>query len=576
MKPSARSGSALFDATHWTVGLAILLYGLLTLVTVFFLPYYTWDALAFGGWSRLIERTGRFHVASITSLMYQRPLFYVLQGWMWRWLGHSDALGRALAATFGALAIAVTARTARVLGTGNRSRWAAALSILVLLAVQGYAEGMSSGVSDVPVAALVGAAGLCVFALPLRPATAVWTVLTSALAVLAKPSAIPALAGLAAARTLFGPASRRLRVLWGAGPVALGTGLALLYDLAEARRLRMSLSEFIGGALQGYYAKRSAEARVSTLLRVDWLGSGLRFLLAFAVIGGIAALFRLRPVWRRRAVAAAVVLGALGPVVSGISAASAAESSTSRFVALAPVLATAILAATILAAVWKGETFAAPRTQVLILLVWAGPSFLVWLWMTAYDPRLLSPIWVPLVLLICGSLLPLADDSSDRTLRFSVTAGLMVIALSNLPNVDGLGPTRWRAVGAKIASGRTEDLRVLLMPGFERVRQVLQARMTPTDRIVSSEGRFRYFFPGRATQSYPLDCASLSGQQYFVLLIDDRSASYMRDEVHASPDPETWKACRHPSLVEIAQIDYYVVFRVLNENEGLEQPQGDP
>src|SRR5262245_38385757 len=64
------------------------------------IPYHVWDGLAYGEWSRLIARTGRFHFVTITEQMYHRPLFYVGQGWLWRLLGEDEALGRVFGLAF--------------------------------------------------------------------------------------------------------------------------------------------------------------------------------------------------------------------------------------------------------------------------------------------------------------------------------------------------------------------------------------------------------------------------------------------------------------------------------------------
>jgi hypothetical protein len=545
----------------------LVLYGVLTLVAVLFVPYSAWDALAFGEWSRLIEKTGKFHFSSLTPLMYQRPLFYVLQGWLWRWFGHSEALGRSLAVGFGILLFWVTARTAKAFAAPETARQAAYLSLLVLLTVQAAAEGISSGLSDVPVAALVGAAGACAFTLRPRPAAGVLAAAASALAVLAKPSALPALAGLAAAVALPGPGPARRRLLWGLGPIVAGAGVGLVYDFAEARRFGLSLPEFIGGALRGYYARRSAGARLGALLHFDWLGPNVRFLLAFAIFCAFVSLGRRRVALPRWSVAAMTGLSAAAALVAGWSALTAPGSWKGHALDLIPWIGTVFLAVALIGAARSGERFGIPRTDVVKLLVWAGPSLLLWLWLTAYDARLLSPVWVPLVLLIGEALMPAAAGTGKARWRSSAFAGLILLCLTNLPNVDGLGVARWKTVGTAIAHGRADGLRAELMPGFDRLRRVIDSRTGPDDLLFSSEGRLRYFFPGRVQQAYPAGCASLRGQQYFVLLTDARSAEYMREEMHASADPAAWAACSDPRLIEIARVDDYVVFRVVNGGE---------
>src|ERR1700704_202648 len=61
-------------------------------LVVVVVPYHHWDELAYGEWSRLIAASGGFRFPSITPQTYQRPLFYVAQGWLWRLLGEHEVL----------------------------------------------------------------------------------------------------------------------------------------------------------------------------------------------------------------------------------------------------------------------------------------------------------------------------------------------------------------------------------------------------------------------------------------------------------------------------------------------------
>ena len=53
------------------------------------LPYHQWDSFAFGEWSRAIAERGTFDPMTFGPLSAARPLFYELQGLVWRTTGIS-------------------------------------------------------------------------------------------------------------------------------------------------------------------------------------------------------------------------------------------------------------------------------------------------------------------------------------------------------------------------------------------------------------------------------------------------------------------------------------------------------
>ena len=66
------------------VAAALVLLALAVVVAVS-LPYGDWDAMSLGTWSRLMaEHWPNFHFALASAADYQRPLFFVLQGFAWR------------------------------------------------------------------------------------------------------------------------------------------------------------------------------------------------------------------------------------------------------------------------------------------------------------------------------------------------------------------------------------------------------------------------------------------------------------------------------------------------------------
>src|SRR4051812_26611071 len=111
--------------------------------------------MAFGTWSRLMaEHWPNFHFAYAYYGDYQRPLFYVLQGSVWRVFGFHQSLGRVLSLSFAVLLLVSLGWLAACIAP--RYRWlAATLAALCLLMVTPFDVNIAAGLTDVPVAALV-------------------------------------------------------------------------------------------------------------------------------------------------------------------------------------------------------------------------------------------------------------------------------------------------------------------------------------------------------------------------------------------------------------------------------------
>ena len=136
---------------------------------------------------------------------YQRPLFFVLQGFVWHLFGFHQALGRLLSLAFSLVFVVVVAWLASRTAPQYR-RFAAALAVVVVATISYFDRFIAAGLTDVPVAAMtsVTAALLCIRRLGRAQLPLVG--LAAALSVLTKPSALPALIGLGAA-VLIGPRS---------------------------------------------------------------------------------------------------------------------------------------------------------------------------------------------------------------------------------------------------------------------------------------------------------------------------------------------------------------------------------
>jgi hypothetical protein len=91
----------------------------------------------------------------------------------------------------------------------------------------------------------------------------------------------------------------------------------------------------------------------------------------------------------------------------------------------------------------------------------------------------------------------------------------------------------------------------------------VQPQMRAHDLLISPEGAFRFFYPGRVEQSFPNGCAGLSRFRVFVLLTDEGSKRYMQDFLHISPEPSFWAACKAPRLTQLTDgSEGYAVFRI--------------
>ena len=199
------------------------------------------------------------------------------------------------------------------------------------------------------------------------------------------------------------------------------------------------------------------------------------------------------------------------------------------------------------------------------LLVWMLPPLAAWVWSGAYDLRLLSPAWPPLILLCAIVLRAAFDGASGRLwpLALPAAAAVCIAVAGGLENVDGIGRADWRQL--QNSTSGFFDLaanRDTLLPQFQDALQAIRPVLGADGKLFTSDGKFRFFFPGRVTQSYPRTCSSLRGYRAFVLLTDDDSANYMQSQLHVSPDPAHWAVCRDPKLTELLHADTLTAFRV--------------
>ncbi len=523
------------------------------------IPIHAQDALTFGEWSRLISEHWHFHYAAATVQEYGRPLFYVLQGWVWGVLGFNETYGRILSGLFSVLLLGSLVWLVRDRPWG---RLAAALAALALISAPVFAEQIVSGLTDIPAAALVALTGALVWGRRPEPAPAIVAGVAAALAMLAKPSALLALAGLAVAQLLLDEPWRS-RLLYRVAPIAAGIGVGLVYDALQADYVHTGLRSFLqAGVNTAYYRSLADEARRYALVDGAWFGDGLRVVAFFAVA---YTLLRLAGVRHRLCVVlgvpTALICSWLGPWVAAHEQSVSVGSLHSVGAAAAAVGTAVFLSIGVL----SFQDAMATRRELLRFVIWALPTAIAWAVYGAYDFRLLAPAWPPLLALMVLAALPAATGFARRgALAVAVPVALFAIVVAeNVYNLDGLHRSGWDELRRTDDWLDRDQTRAIVLPALSRALVVVRREMRPGDDLVSPEGAFRFFYPGHVEQSYPNSCEFLHRFRVFVLTTDEGTKRYMRDFLHVSPEPSFWAACESPHLTQLTDgSEGYAVFRV--------------
>jgi 4-amino-4-deoxy-L-arabinose transferase-like glycosyltransferase len=541
----------------WTL---TVLFFTTALVIAYVIPLHAQDALTFGEWSRLIAQNWHFHYPTVTGQEYGRPLFYVLQGWLWGGLGVDDSSGRILSLFFSMLLLVAVVWLVR-----EERDWgvlAGLLAALALLATPVFAFQMVSGLTDVPVAAFIALAGALVWGRRPTPARAVAAGVAAGLAMLTKPSALLALIGLALAQLLVSE-SWRGRLLYRFVPLCAGLAAGLAYDLTQARYVHQGLRTFLqSGVSSGYYRSLANEARRYALFDGNWFGDGLRVAAFFALL---YAVLRLAGVGHRLAVLAGVP-GALAASWLGPWFAAHQARVTVGALHSPGAAATAIGTAAFLGLGLVSDRGAVPsRGELARFAVWALPTAVAWAVYGAYDQRLLAPGWPPLLALVVLSALPAATALVRRgSLAVALPFALFALVVaSNVYNLDGLHKSGWDQLRRTNDWFNRDQTRAIVLPALSRSLIIVRHEMRPGDSMISPEGAFRFFYPGHVAQSFPNKCEDLRPFRVFVLATDEGSKRYMQDFLHVSGEPSFWAACASPHLTQLSDgSEGYAVFRV--------------
>jgi hypothetical protein len=524
---------------------ALALVSVFAVATVFVaavVPYRSWDSLAFGSWSRSIAETGDLWAAA-GQLNATRPLFYVPQGLVWRWISEDEWLGRLLSAGFAALLVACVWVLAGQLARDRAERsFLAPLAVGALLSSSVLAAFAAAGMTDVPVAAASAATAAALWSsLPPRlaaPAAAIGAAAT----VLAKPSGLLALVGvLLATLALHG----RAKALPVAGSIVGALG-AVAYDAWQASRLDASLASLLRAGNDDFWLARGDAARWDAIAGAGWLGEGARLLGVFALVHGVMRAAGLSTRIALAVAGATAVLWSLaGPLLVDGELGYPFDAGVPGIAAWLG-LATAIILAALVA---RDDVL--PRRVYVALLLWATPIGAAWAWQRPDEARLLAPAWPALALLAGGAL----ASVSIALLRVRPAVSLLpmtalaLAVLANVVSVDGLGRDGWRSLLELGPSGWRDRAAMenFAYGPFSYHLDLARENVGPHDRIVSSDGRLQYFFPGQVEVEYARTCSEVRGARFFSFLSSGESLELA--QLGQQPTvPLAWMQCQSPRL----------------------------
>lgn len=554
--PQALSERAPVTAAYLAIaGVATLGFAAAGALLATTLPYHQWDSFGFGEWSRAIAEHSAFDPTAFGPLTSSRPLFFELQGVIWKATGVSFAAGRLLSLAF---ALLLVGSVFRLQLATTRSRLEAALAVAVLLSIPTFAGQSLSGQTDVPAAATVALAA----ALALWPARgrvgAVAICVTAALAVLTKQTALIALTPFAIVLFAFTPGGLAGRLRTPVGALVAGLAVGLSYDVVMASRFNEDLRAFLTTGSTGIWAELAARARADAILRADVLGTGLRLPLTFALVYAIARLVHAR----HRHAAPLALLAGLSWSIAGPLAAGVHHGAFDR-----PEDALTLIGfALILGALWFLPDDEAPTKRTLALSLALGlPPLLVWAQASAYTDRLAATGWAGLAVLI-ACLLGAGIRGLARAGTIMALAPVPILAMAlwmSLANFDGLHGAMWAEYRSLGRSGLQDRLRTMhvVLPALESTLATAEQQLG-TGRLVTGDPMFPYFLPGRVDTKTPARCEDLRGYRVFVLLTGDESLLAAR-EAGRLATPEEWAACRAPAVHQLSDGNNgYAVFAV--------------
>ena len=481
------------NVLRWLTIAVVAAYTLATTFAAIVVPYRVWDALAFGAWSRSIAKTGDIW-AGTEALNASRPLFYVPQGLLWRFVTEDEWIGRLLSAGFAAALVGAVWQLARQLSPDEPARDVVPpLAVVALLTSALFAGYAAAGMTDVPVAAASAATAVVLWShLSVRVLVPL-AALGAAATILAKPSGLLALGGLVLATAVL----RGRSAILGLAGAAIGVGLGLGYDAWQAARLHSGLVDLLRAGNDDFWLERGAAARFDAIVGASWIGDGARLLVVYGLAHAIA-----RAVGAGARVSLAV--GAVVAVVWSVAGPLAADGELGYPFDGSPlgIAAWIALVGALVAAPFLVSEDPTPRRTYVALLAWLAPIGLVWVTQRPDEPRLLAPAW-PAFALLTAVALASATLALLRYRRSFVAmapgAAVALVALANVVSVDGLGRDGWRSLVDLGPSGwrNRAEMENFAYGPFSYQLDLARENVRSGDRIVSSDGRLKYFFPGQ-------------------------------------------------------------------------------
>ncbi len=545
---------------RWLMLAVLAVFAVATALVVLAMPYRFWDSLAFGSWSRSIAETGDLW-ANTNALSVSRPLFYVPQGWLWRFVTEDEWIGRLLSATFAGILVASVWALARQLSADRTVRgFLPPLAVAVLLSSAVLAGYAASGMTDVPVAAASAATAVVLWSsLPARAALPLAAV-GAAATVLAKPSGLLALAGLVLAAAIL-RGRRALSALAGAG---IGIGIALAYDAWHAARLDVALTDLLRAGNDDFWLERGAATRWDTIVGAGWIGESARVLVLYGLTFAVARVAGGRA---RLALVIAAAVALAGSIFGPIAA--DGELGYPFDGSVIGVVAWLGLAAALIAAPFAAIDDPVSRRSYAALLVWLAPIAVVWASQRPDETRLLAPAWPAFALLAAAALTAasLALMQLRPAAALAPMATVALIAIANVVSVDGLGREGWRDLLDLGPSGWRDraEMENFAYGPFSYQLNLARENVAAGDRIVSSDGRLTYFFPGQVEVAYARSCGELEGARFFSFLSSGESLEFA--ELAQQPtEPLGWLQCASPPVTLVGEHEgIYAAFVVGTE-----------
>jgi len=371
---------------------------------------------------------------------------------------------------------------------------------------------------------------------------------------LSKPTGFVALAGVALATPLLTRRSEdRAAAIQGMVALGLGAVAALAYDADEAHGLHQPLSAYLRAGNTDYFLNQGAAERWERIARADWLGVAPRLLVVFGLVYGVSRAVGATTKWALAVSGPAAIAWAIvGPILADGGAPYPFHGGIT-FGGIAFVL----LAAAMLAAPFVAAEDPLDRRSYAALLAWLAPGAGVWLVFRSDEVRFLSPAW-PAVVLLAGAATAVVARSVASVrpiLALLPVTAVALLVIANLTSIDGLGASGWRGLRDLGWAGWGNQAQVenFAYGPFSYELDLARENVGPSEEIVSSDGRLKYFFPGRVSVEYAGACSDLSSARYFALLTGGESADIAAHLTHTSADPLAWVQCVHPHVTLVGE-----------------------